>query len=205
VFKSMKVTVFTSSVILAALGLAAPASAATVVVDAFANSTTGGIGADAGFLTLGETYSVSVPLTDLWNAGDLPRWSNANGLTGPNLVATGTDDSHQPAGTVIGVNTVDWTQGGLTAPFGSLVGSIGGGSFFLIGTSFSGSAPASGELLLWYFDQNNADNTEHVTATVTTAITTGVPEPSTWAMMILGFAGIGAMTYRRRKTALPAA
>jgi hypothetical protein len=26
------------------------------------------------------------------------------------------------------------------------------------------------------------------------------PEPSTWAMMILGFAGIGAMTYRRRKS-----
>jgi hypothetical protein len=25
-----------------------------------------------------------------------------------------------------------------------------------------------------------------------------VPEPSTWAMMILGFAGIGAMTYRRK-------
>ena len=28
-----------------------------------------------------------------------------------------------------------------------------------------------------------------------------VPEPSTWAMMILGFAGIGAMAYRRRGTA----
>jgi hypothetical protein len=27
----------------------------------------------------------------------------------------------------------------------------------------------------------------------------GVPEPSTWAMMILGFAGIGTMAYRRRK------
>jgi hypothetical protein len=26
----------------------------------------------------------------------------------------------------------------------------------------------------------------------------GVPEPSTWAMMILGFAGVGFMTYRRR-------
>jgi hypothetical protein len=25
-----------------------------------------------------------------------------------------------------------------------------------------------------------------------------VPEPSTWAMMILGFAGIGFMSYRRR-------
>jgi hypothetical protein len=29
-----------------------------------------------------------------------------------------------------------------------------------------------------------------------------VPEPSTWAMMILGFAGIGFMAYRRRKVAL---
>ena len=28
-----------------------------------------------------------------------------------------------------------------------------------------------------------------------------VPEPSTWAMMILGFAGVGFMAYRRRKTA----
>jgi PEP-CTERM motif len=30
-----------------------------------------------------------------------------------------------------------------------------------------------------------------------------VPEPSTWAMMILGFAGIGFMAYRRsRKNAM---
>ena len=33
----------------------------------------------------------------------------------------------------------------------------------------------------------------------------GVPEPSTWAMLLLGFAGIGAMTYRRRKSAMLAA
>lgn len=33
-----------------------------------------------------------------------------------------------------------------------------------------------------------------------------VPEPSTWAMLILGFAGIGFMTYRRKsKPALMAA
>jgi hypothetical protein len=30
------------------------------------------------------------------------------------------------------------------------------------------------------------------------AVTPGVPEPSTWAMMILGFAGVGFMAYRRR-------
>jgi hypothetical protein len=29
-------------------------------------------------------------------------------------------------------------------------------------------------------------------------ITGGVPEPSTWAMMILGFAGLGFMAYRRK-------
>lgn len=31
-----------------------------------------------------------------------------------------------------------------------------------------------------------------------TTFTTAVPEPSTWAMMILGFAGVGFMAYRRR-------
>ncbi|MCK1636032.1 PEP-CTERM sorting domain-containing protein [Bradyrhizobium sp. 157] len=30
------------------------------------------------------------------------------------------------------------------------------------------------------------------------AVTPAVPEPSTWAMMILGFAGVGFMAYRRR-------
>jgi hypothetical protein len=39
-----------------------------------------------------------------------------------------------------------------------------------------------------------------------TEFTAAVPEPSTWAMMILGFAGIGFVTYRRKnKMALNAA
>jgi PEP-CTERM motif-containing protein len=32
-------------------------------------------------------------------------------------------------------------------------------------------------------------------------LTSAVPEPATWAMMILGFAGVGYMSYRRRKQA----
>lgn len=32
----------------------------------------------------------------------------------------------------------------------------------------------------------------------TITVTSGVPEPSTWLMMILGFCGLGFMTYRRR-------
>jgi PEP-CTERM motif len=37
-------------------------------------------------------------------------------------------------------------------------------------------------------------------------VTAAVPEPSTWAMMILGFAGVGFLAYRRKaKPALMAA
>jgi hypothetical protein len=39
----------------------------------------------------------------------------------------------------------------------------------------------------------------------TVAVAGAVPEPSTWAMMILGFAGMGFMAYRKRKGAMLAA
>ena len=42
-------------------------------------------------------------------------------------------------------------------------------------------------------------------ATVDGAIAGAVPEPSTWALMILGFAGVGYVAYRRRDKLLPAA
>jgi hypothetical protein len=35
--------------------------------------------------------------------------------------------------------------------------------------------------------------------------TVSTPEPSTWVMLILGFAGVGFMAYRRRKIAALAA
>ncbi len=34
---------------------------------------------------------------------------------------------------------------------------------------------------------------------VRSVLASGVPEPSTWAMMLLGFAGVGFMTYRRSR------
>ena len=40
---------------------------------------------------------------------------------------------------------------------------------------------------------------------INTVAVSSVPEPSTWAMMILGFAGVGFMAHRRRKTAALAA
>jgi hypothetical protein len=53
---------------------------------------------------------------------------------------------------------------------------------------------------------SNGEQGVQGTWTATAALTTDVPEPSTWAMMILGFAGIGFMAYRRKaKPALMAA
>ena len=169
------------------------ASATPFVVDAKLNSSTGGTGVATLVFNAGDEFSVFVDPTDLWNAGALPRWSNANGIDGPDLIATGSDDSLEPAGTVIGSDIFsDHTQGGLTAPFGTLVGSFdNGATFFAIGTSFVGTAPVSGTLNLYYFDSNFEDNTEHITADVS-----AIPEPGT--LSLIG-AGLLALARRRRR------
>jgi hypothetical protein len=54
-------------------------------------------------------------------------------------------------------------------------------------------------------EESYTDNSGAYTIVVT-QLAPAVPEPSTWAMMILGFAGIGFMAYRRKsKPALMAA
>ena len=50
---------------------------------------------------------------------------------------------------------------------------------------------------IWNADDGGIgfDNLKH---DVASTINPAVPEPSTWAMMILGFAGVGLMAYRRK-------
>jgi hypothetical protein len=50
-------------------------------------------------------------------------------------------------------------------------------------------------------DSSNFTFTGHITLYIDYAaseLTASIPEPSTWAMLLLGFAGIGFMAYRRR-------
>jgi hypothetical protein len=175
-----------------ALG-AAPAAAVVVTVNAAAHTTS-----SAGVATIavvaGHGFEVTVSPTDLWNAGPLPRWSNANGLIG-DLFATGSDESGQAAGTLIGRYFDPWTFGGLTAPYGALVGRIGT-EFRTMGTSFRGPAWATGTLSLFYWDGGGQDNSDFIRVSVTS-----VPEPASWAMLIAGFGLVGAAARRRRAIA----
>jgi hypothetical protein len=183
---------------LAGLGTSS-ARAVTVDVFAQANSSTGGAGALTGvFLTLGQAFTVSAELDDLWSAGDLPRWSNADGLTGDRF-ATGTDESGEAANTKIGQSFGAWDQYSFSAPYGSLVGRIGLGDFFLVGTNFSDTANATGQLALYYWDSNNGDNTGSIAANISAS---AVPGPIVGAglpgvVMALG----GLIAWRRRRMA----
>ena len=175
------------------------ANATPIVFDvyAFGNSSSGGTGLNTGIsLTSGQEFSASADSGDLWSAGALPRWSNADGLIG-NWYATGTDDSVQSAGTRIGEAFSTWTQQGLTAPYGSLVGELSG-TFALLGTDFIGNAWGNGDLLLYYWDSNNYDNSEYISVTIN-AGPAPVPEPSTFLLLGAGLIGLAFAARRRRK------
>lgn len=79
----------------------------------------------------------------------------------------------------------------------SLIGRVGGGSFFKIGTSYDGIADATGTLLLAYLDTDSSNNSGFVTAVVSLP---AVPEPETYALL-LGGLGILGLVARKRTSA----
>lgn len=178
--------------VLAAM-LSLSASAATsYFVDARTNASSGGVGLSTLFFNVGDSFQVLTDPTDLWSAGPLPRWSNAAGLRGPDRFATGSDDSGLPAGTLIGTSFAPHMDHGISAAFGSLVGEIGG-VFFLVGTQFSGVAPATGILNLYFWDNSNIqDNVGTMFAVV------AIPEPESYALMVAGLCFCALAAKRRR-------
>lgn len=93
-------------------------------------------------------------------------------------------------GTVGPDGTNCWTGNGINAF--SLVGRVGNGAYFEIGSNYAGTASSSGNLFLGFFDSDSYNNTGSVTAVV---MTPAVPEPETYAMLL---AGLGALAFVAR-------
>jgi hypothetical protein len=75
------------------------------------------------------------------------------------------------------------------------------GEWLRIDVIFSASDP--GSVARFAIEHNNSswDDADYIgvdTLRITTDVAGAVPEPSTWAMMILGFAGVGFMAYLRK-------
>ena len=187
------------------LGAFAQAGAATVVVDAKNNTLNGDSGVHTGInLTTGEGLKVHVDVTDIWSAGGIPLWSNANGLIA-NLYATGLDESGYAVGTLIGQPLGMMEYDSFWATVGSLVGKIGS-TYKQLGADYDGTAWDTGELRLIFWDNPSVtyDNKDHVTADVTYGFplvdnppNSAVPEPASWALMIMGFGFVGASVRNR--------
>jgi len=124
----------------------------------------------------GTTYDFTVinPSTT-WSAGaTASRTSTADGIDPLTLVdGTGPGTYGQEA------------MLGFTANFGALVGEDAS-HFFLIGTGPTVLSGLSGDIKVGYWDSYYPDNSGSQTLSITT-----VPETSTWAMMLAGFAGLG--------------
>jgi hypothetical protein len=78
----------------------------------------------------------------------------------------------------------------------------GGTNDFLLDISHFLSAPSL--FSLTYADVGDPSTlfVSHTGSVSVTPLTSPVPEPSTWAMLILGFAGVGFIAFRKRKNGL---
>ena len=143
------------------------------------------------------------PTTVIVTAGDLVTIQYMSGTTSPesgiNLDANG---CCTPSNTATNPGNVLLSE--LMGTF-AFNGVIVGTPFAIGDASLSLVAPATAnELLLGINDNVYGDNSGSLTVSVT-EVASSVPEPSTWAMTIAGFLGLGLIAYRRQsKTALTA-
>ncbi len=156
-----------------------------------ANSSVNGWTFSGGAYLAEQTSSLGVP------TGDGALLLNENGGVGTNIVGL-------TVGQTYDINLLLWGDNRPTQPYVFNI-SIGSNSWATPGVDgFPGTNPGSVEN--YYFTATATSETltlfqssgTQASPIVDNISISAVPEPSTWAMMILGFAGIGFMAYRRR-------
>jgi hypothetical protein len=161
----------------ATIALSTPSHASVVTVEA-ANDV--GNWVSIATLTPASSITISDDPTQLWSAGSntpYSRTSNADGISST-------------------AGYGQYTMDGYTFNFGALVGEVGS-TFFLIGSGTHTFTGLDGDLTVGFWDSFYPDNSGSQTLNVAVS---GVPEASTWAMMIAGFFGVGLVGYRRKNT-----
>ena len=160
-----------------------------------------GIQSGAGYLMLGSSVLVS-----FYASGDL---SHSSGLSGPSSFGTGglaTPTSRTGTGLFgIYVDPITQSLNLLVSQNPSLIHETDTWA----GATFASLGLTPGTYTWTWGEQTDAQiytnggNVHEDSLTLQIGpvlpITTPVPEPSTWAMMILGFAGVGFMAYRRSR------
>jgi hypothetical protein len=168
---------------------------ATFTVNATTEIT--GIGAQFGGYPSGTIFGAIVPLTP----GGLPAGSSQDLAS----IALGHVVFSVPAGTNGNPALADLVVPlSLTLQAGTYGVVFGSGQFGADGNGGLGylnDPVGSPDLIRSFFsnDWDTFDDGAGIRIVVEGDVVTAVPEPSTWAMMILGFTGIGVMTYRRRR------
>jgi hypothetical protein len=181
-FKFVRLILMAASA-LAAAQIASRADASTVTYDLVLTATSGPE-SGTGFFTVTTPVSTtsSDTATSLGGNGALTAMSftltNGTTFTLANATSASVGFNSTGPGTPEVLNTI-----GYTGELSSFVLQFTAGGFTY---SFSDSAP-----------NNHLSSNGTITATIAPA----VPESSTWAMMLLGFCGLGFMTYRRKSSA----
>jgi hypothetical protein len=152
-------------------GFAKPAEAVTVTYDLYLTPTDGSPYSGSGLLTLNR--AVSNAGIDHFDASDVAS-------------LTFTIDGH-----TFELGTPTFTLGSLDF--------LGGQLWNLTASAFLDNSQVSlfTTAVYSYFDANTRHGSNGI-LTGSLAVAPAVPEPSTWAMMLLGFAGMGFVAYRRR-------
>ena len=95
----------------------------------------------------------------------------------------------------------DLANSGVGSNSGPLIGSVDLSGYLLI-SSPDASLDIASVSIIPIFEGNvfrdPSGRTLSASSELSLVETSAVPEPSTWAMMILGFAGVGFMAYRRK-------
>jgi hypothetical protein len=171
---------------------------------------------------LGGVFSLPANATTVIYSLEYTQTHNGGSVPVGTIVGTGTLTLNLPSSNV--GSSIDISSGGPNAgDFVSFTNLFTAGSFnFSLGSNDIGIKPNANDALN-SFSFNGSANGDNISLGLTSFSLSGpgglnegggvtvlsfgpaVPEPSTWAMMILGFAGIGAMTCRRRKSAMLAA